>query len=50
MKEFNIKITGTDVYLNGELCYFVAKMDKENPEDDLNKKALVALANEMGCQ
>ena len=25
-------------------------MDKENHEDDLNKKAIVALANEMGYE
>lgn len=47
MKEYVVKITDTDVYINGELKYFSAKMDKENHEDDLNKKALVALANEM---
>lgn len=47
MKEFNIKITDTDVYINGKLQYFSCPMDKENKEDDLNKKAFVALANEM---
>ena len=48
MKEFNIKITDTgDVYVNGNLHQFDLPMDKNNPEDDLNKKALVALANEM---
>lgn len=47
MKEFNIKITDTDVYINGKLQYFSCPMDKENKEDDLNKKAIVALANEM---
>jgi hypothetical protein len=50
MKQFTIKITDTDVYINDELCYFSTKMDKENAEDDLNKKALVALANEMGYE
>lgn len=50
MKKFTIKITDTDVYLNGERCYFAAKMDKDNHEDDLNKKALLALANEMGYE
>ena len=47
MKEFNIKITDTDVYINGKLQCFAYQMDKENKEDDLNKKAIVALANEM---
>jgi hypothetical protein len=37
MKEFNIKITDTDVYINGKLQYFSTKMDTENHEDDLNK-------------
>lgn len=50
MKEWNIKITDTDVYINGELQYFSMPMDKENKEDDLNKKAIVALANEMGYE
>ena len=50
MKEFNIKITDTDVYINGKLQYFSTKMDKENHEDDLNKKVFVALANEMNYE
>jgi hypothetical protein len=50
MKEYNIKITDTNVYINGEPQYFSAKMDKENAEDDLNKKALLALAGEMGYE
>lgn len=50
MKEFTIKITDNDVYINGRLCYFAAKMDKENHEDDLNKKAILALADEMGYE
>ena len=50
MKEFNIKITDTDVYINGKLCDFASEMDKENKEDDLNKKAILALANEMGYE
>lgn len=50
MKEFNIKITDTEVYINGRLCEFAHKMDKNNPEDDLNKKAIVALANEMNYE
>lgn len=47
MKKFVIEITDTDVYINGNLQHFSTKMDKENHEDDLNKKAFVALANEM---
>lgn len=50
MKEFNIKITNTEVYINGELQYFSCPMDKENKEDDLNKKAILALAGEMGYE
>ena len=29
---------------------FECKMDKENHEDDMNKKAILALANEMGYE
>lgn len=47
MKEFNIKITDTDVYINGKLQYCSCPMDKENHEDDLNKRALLALADVM---
>lgn len=50
MKEWNIKITDTDVYINGELQYFSMSMDKEDKETDLNKKTLLALANEMGYE
>ena len=51
MKEWNIKITDKgDVYINGRICYFAYDMDKENKEDDLNEKAIVALANEMGYE
>ena len=47
MKEINIKIIGSDIYINDNLHKFDYDMDKENHEDDLNKKVLVALANEM---
>ena len=47
MKKFTIEITDTDVFVNGKLYEFANKMDKENHEDDMNKKAIVALANEM---
>lgn len=50
MKQFTIKIIDNDVYINDRLCEFAMPMDKENFEDDLNKKALVALADEMGYE
>lgn len=50
MKTFTIKITDKDVYINDKLCGFATEMDTENHEDDLNKKALLALANEMGYE
>lgn len=50
MKQFTIKIIDNDVYINDKLCEFEMSMDKENLEDDLNKKALVALAGEMGYE
>lgn len=50
MKKFTIEITDTNVYINGKLCEFAHKMDKENHEDDMNKKAIVALANEMNYE
>ena len=33
MKEYNIKITDNDVYINGKLCECLLPMDKENHED-----------------
>lgn len=50
MKEFKIQITDTDVYINDRPCKFDCLMDKENKEDDLNKKAILALANKMGYE
>lgn len=50
MKKYVIEITDNDVYVNGELQYFSTVMDKENHEDDLNKKALLALANTMNYE
>lgn len=50
MKKFTIEITDTDVFVNGKLYEFANKMDKENHENDMNKKAIVALANEMGYE
>ena len=48
MKEFNIKITENEVYINGKLCECAYPMDKESYEDDLNKRAILALADVMG--
>ena len=50
MKKFIIEITDTDMYINGKLCEFAHKMDKGNHKDDMNKKSIVALANEMGYE
>ena len=50
MKRFVIEITDTDVYVNGTLHLFGAKMDKENQENDMNKKAILALVNEMNYE
>ena len=50
MKKFTIEITDTDVYINGNLYEFTHRMDKENRKDDMNKRAIVALANEMGYE
>ena len=47
MKKFTIEITDTDVYINGKFYEFSHRMDKENRKDDMNKRAIVALANEM---
>lgn len=50
MKKFTIEITDTDVYVNGHFHEFTHKMDKGNHKDDMNKRAIVALANEMGYE
>lgn len=50
MKEYNIKITDNDVYINGKLCECALPMDNENHEDDLNKRAILALADAMGYE
>ena len=50
MKQFTVKITDGNVYINDELQYFATKMDTESHEDDLNKKALLALADAMGYE
>ena len=50
MKQYTITITDTDVYINDRLCHFAYPMDKTDKEDDLNEKAILALANEMGYE
>ena len=50
MKKLTIEITDTNVYIDGKPCEFAHKMDKENHKDDMNKKAIVALANEMNYE
>ena len=50
MKQFTIKIIDDEAYINDQLQYFSCDMDKENKDDDLNKKALLALAGEMGYE
>lgn len=50
MKQFTIKIIDDEVYINDKICECAMPMDKENHEDDLNKRAILALANEMGYE
>ena len=51
MKQFIINIMDSgNIYINEELQHFAMPMDKENREDDLNKKVLLALASEMGYE
>ena len=50
MKQYTIKITDTHVYINDKLCECALPMDKENTQDDLNKRAILALAHEMGYE
>ena len=49
-KQFIIEITDNDVYVNDHICECAMPMDKENHEDDLNKRAILALADEMGYE
>lgn len=49
-KKFIIEIKNNNVYVNGKLHCFSIKMDKDNEKDDLNKKAILALTNEMGYE
>lgn len=50
MKKFIVEVTDSNVRVNGNLHTFECKMDKENHEDDMNKKAILALANEIGYE
>jgi hypothetical protein len=47
MKKFTIEIMDSVVYINGHLHTFECKMDKEDNECDMDKKAILALADEM---
>ena len=49
MKEFTIKITDIDVYINDKR-HLVETMDQEDTKVNMDKKALVALADEMGYE
>lgn len=50
-KKFVIEIKNDEIYINGEKQYFGGhKMDKEDKEIDLDKKAILALAGEMGYE
>jgi hypothetical protein len=50
MKKFIIEITDDKVYINGNLHCFGTYMDNEDKETDMDKKALLALADEMGYE
>lgn len=51
MKEFVVKITDNgDIYVNDKLHKFAHDMDKSDKDDDLNEKAILALADEMGYE
>ena len=51
MKEFVVKITDEgNIYINDKICGFACDMDKEDHEVDLDKKAILALADEMGYE
>jgi hypothetical protein len=50
MAIYEILITRENVYINGKFHSFNARMDKDNKDDDLNKKVLLALAHDMGYE
>ena len=50
MIEYNVKITDDGyIYINGNLHSFYCNVDSDRC-DDLNKKALIALADAMGYE
>ena len=49
-KKFVIEIKNNEIYINRKLHRFAHDMDKENKEDDLNKKAILALVCKMGYE
>ena len=51
MIEYTVRISDNgEIYVNGELHDFDNCMDTSDKEDDLNEKALVALADAMGYE
>jgi len=50
MSKFVIKITDSNVWINGKLHTFEHEMNKKDRKDDMNEKAILALANEMGFE
>lgn len=50
MEKFVIEVKDGNVYINGQYHSFGARMDKDNTVDDMNKKILLALANDMGYE
>lgn len=50
MIEYIVRIDGDNVFINGEQHYFGSDIDEGNKEDDLNEKALIALAEAMGYE
>ena len=51
MRAYCITITDEgDIYVDDKLCCFAADMDKNDRKVDLDKKAILALADEMGYE
>lgn len=48
--EYKITITETSVIINDKPHFFGCVLDKDDKIVDLNKKALLALADEMGYE
>lgn len=47
MRKFVIEIADSNVWINGNLHTCGCEMDEDSREDDINKKAILTLANEM---